>query len=427
MSEQDQNIEPETPVELLPLRTPSSTIHLVTSPGELDDVVSQLSKSTGPIAVDAERASGYKYSQRAYLIQLKSADSDIFLIDPITDTNLLGCKAFEDLRKLLSEREWILHAATQDIPCLQELKLYPEKIFDTELAGRLTGQPRVGLGSLVESLLGIALAKEHSAADWSTRPLPESWLNYAALDVELLHTLRSSMQQLLGEQGKTHWAEQEFQSLLSFKQKPQRPDRWRGITGLSKVTDQFSLELARGLWMAREDLAIKMDVSPGRLIPDASILSAATTKPRSKPELASLKTFSGRASRSYLDYWWQAIQLAYKATELPTLRPEKSNGIPNHRNWAAKFPEADLRLRHAKTALTELSEKVSVPLENLLTPDILRQICFTPPEPSTAAEIRSKLVEYGARDWQIDLTAELISVAIARSDEPIPKPQILPE
>ena len=427
MSEQDQFIEPETPVELIPLRTPSSTVHLVTSPGELGDVVSQLSKSTGPIAVDAERASGYKYSQRAYLIQLKSADSDIFLIDPITDTNLLGCKAFEDLRKLLSEREWILHAATQDIPCLQELKLYPERIFDTELAGRLTGQPRVGLGSLVESLLGIALAKEHSAADWSTRPLPESWLNYAALDVELLHTLRSSMQQLLGEQDKTHWAEQEFQSLLSFRQKPQRPDRWRGITGLSKVTDQLALELARGLWVAREELAIKMDVSPSRLIPDSSILSAATTKPRSKPELASLKTFSGRASRSYLDYWWQAIQLAYKATELPTLRPEKSNGIPNHRNWAAKFPEADLRLRHAKTALTELSEKVSVPLENLLTPEILRQICFTPPEPSTAAEIRSKLVEYGARDWQIDLTAELISVAIARSDEPIPKPQILPE
>lgn len=427
MSDQDLSIEPEASIELVSLKKPTSAVHLITSPDQLAEAVSKLSSSSGPIAVDAERASGFKYSQRAYLIQLKTADSDIFLIDPTTDQKLLGCKAFEDLRKLLSEREWILHAATQDIPCLQELKLHPEKIFDTELAGRLTGQPRVGLGSLVESLLGIALSKEHSAADWSTRPLPESWLSYAALDVELLHSLRSIMQQLLSQQGKTDWAEQEFQALLSFRQKPQRPDRWRGITGLSKVTDPLSLELARGLWMAREDLAIKMDVSPGRLIPDASILSVATNKPTGKTELASLKTFSGRASRSYLDLWWQAIQSAYKATELPNLRPEKTTGIPNHRNWAAKFPEADLRLRHAKTALTELSEKVSVPLENLLTPDILRQICFTPPEPSTAAEIGIKLIEFGARTWQVNLTAELISAAINRSDEPNPKPQNLPE
>ena len=411
------------PVTLETLAAPRSKYHLVTNPYELAVAIDQLESTPGPVAVDAERASGFKYSQRAYLVQLKTKHSDIFLIDPTTDSSLVDSHEFSRLREFLADREWILHAATQDIPCLEELGLHPKAIFDTELAGRLTGQPRVGLGSLVESLLQIGLAKEHSAADWSTRPLPESWLNYAALDVELLHELRTSLQLLLEAQGKSEWANQEFENLLSFKPKPTKQDRWRGISGLSKVSDQLSLEAARQLWLAREELAIKLDVSPGRLIPDASILAVAIAKPRTRPELASLRSFNGRASRSYLDLWWDALQSALKATVLPPVRAERTEGIPNHRNWAAKYPEADRRLRHAKNALTLISEKANVPLENLLTPDFLRQICFAPPEPATLTSVSQTLMGFGARSWQVDLTADAITDSITRLDEPDQKPQ----
>ena len=409
------------PVTLETLAAPRSKYHLVTNPYELAVAIDQLESTPGPVAVDAERASGFKYSQRAYLVQLKTEHSDIFLIDPTTDSSLVDSHEFSRLREFLADREWILHAATQDIPCLEELGLHPKAIFDTELAGRLTGQPRVGLGSLVESLLQIGLAKEHSAADWSTRPLPESWLNYAALDVELLHELRTSLQLLLEAQGKSEWANQEFENLLSFKPKPAKQDRWRGISGLSKVSDQLTLEVARQLWLAREELAIKLDVSPGRLIPDASILAVAIAKPRTRPELASLRSFNGRASRSYLDLWWEALQSALKATVLPPVRAES---IPNHRNWAAKYPEAERRLRHAKSALTLISEKANVPLENLLTPDFLRQICFAPPEPATLESVSQTLMGFGARSWQVDLTADAITDSITRLDEPDQKPQI---
>lgn len=411
------------PVTLETLAAPRSKYHLVTNPKELAVAIEQLVSTPGPVAVDAERASGFKYSQRAYLVQIKTEQSDIFLIDPTTDSSLVDSHEFSRLREFLADREWILHAATQDIPCLEELGLHPKAIFDTELAGRLTGQPRVGLGSLVESLLQIGLAKEHSAADWSTRPLPESWLNYAALDVELLHELRTSLQVLLENQGKSEWADQEFENLLSFRPKPTKQDRWRGISGLTKVSDQLSLEVARQLWLAREELAIKLDVSPGRLIPDASILSAAIAKPRTRPELASLRSFTGRASRSYLDLWWEALQSSLKATVLPPVRAEKSEGIPNHRNWAAKYPDADRRLRHAKNALTLISENANVPLENLLTPDFLRQICFAPPEPETLENVRQALLGFGARRWQVDLTADAITDSITRLDEPDQKQQ----
>ena len=411
------------PVTLETLAAPKSKYHLVTNPNELAIAIDQLARQTGPVAVDAERASGFKYSQRAYLVQLKTEHSDIFLIDPTTDSSLVDSHEFSRLREFLADREWILHAATQDIPCLEELGLRPKAIFDTELAGRLTGQPRVGLGSLVESLLQIGLAKEHSASDWSTRPLPESWLNYAALDVELLHELRTSLQLLLEAQGKSEWANQEFENLLSFKPKPAKQDRWRGISGLSKVSDQLSLEVARKLWLAREELAIKLDVSPGRLIPDVSILAVAIAKPRTRPELASLRSFNGRASRSYLDLWWEALQSALKATVLPTVRAERTEGIPNHRNWAAKYPEADRRLRHAKNALTLIGESANVPLENLLTPDYLRQICFAPPEPATLESVEHTLMGFGARRWQVDLTADAITNSITRLDEPDQTPQ----
>jgi ribonuclease D len=412
----DQPVEPQAP-ELPLLASPRVKTHFITDTSGLEQAVAELSTSKGSIAIDAERASGFKYSQRAYLLQLRSATSEIFLIDPVSSPELASSKPFVELTALLRDREWILHAATQDLPCLNELGLQPGAIFDTELAARLAGQPRVGLGSLTESLLGYRLAKEHSAADWSTRPLPESWLSYAALDVDVLHELTAAVDDLLNEQGKKFWAAQEFSALMSFKPKPQRIDRWRAITGLQKVQDRLSLEVARQLWNAREALGKKMDVAPGRLIPDSSILAAATEKPKTRPELAAMKGFSGRASRSYLDLWWDAIHAAHKATELPSLRAEKTDALPNHRNWINKFPEADARLKLAKASLTELSEKISVPLENLLTPEILRQVSFSPPAPLDNQQLARKLAEFGARDWQIEQTSSLIVEAFILAEK----------
>ena len=244
--------------------------------------------------------------------------------------------------------------------------------------------------------------------------------------MDVLHELATAVEALLNEQGKLDWAKQEFQALMSFKPKPQKLDRWRGITGLHKVQDRSSLEIARQLWNAREALAQKMDVAPGRLIPDSSILVAATQKPRTRPELAAMKSFSGRASRSYLDTWWDAIQSAHKATDLPSLKPEKTDALPNHRNWINKYPEADRRLKLAKASLLELSEKKLVPLENLLMPELLRQVSFAPPEDLSTSVLSEKLSQLGARPWQIELTAGLIVEAFNLAETAPVDPKVAP-
>ncbi len=387
-----------------------SDVRLVETVAQLSEAIKLLAASTGPFALDAERASGFKYSQRAYLIQVHRFETPIFLIDPIAvqqeDQN-----AIKPLSDLLANDEWILHAASQDIPCLRELGIVPTKVFDTELGSRIAGLPRVGLAAVTEHFLGLRLAKEHSAVDWSMRPLKTEWLNYAALDVDVLLELREGVAKLLADQGKTEWANQEFANVAAIKVKEPKVDRWRGMTGMHEIKDTRALAIARELWRARETLAEKLDVSPGRLIPDSSIVSLAASPVRTRPELASSKSFSGRASRTYLDTWWAALSEGLNTRDLPPTRLPQT-GIPNHRIWANRFPEADARLKSVRAALTTLAEDLNLPIENLITPDFVRQVCWEPPTPLTPEAIAQLLGQLGARDWQIEKCAQVISVAL---------------
>jgi ribonuclease D len=370
---------------------------------------------TGPIGIDAERASGFTYSQRAYLIQIYRRDAGTFLFDPPAIGD------FHELNQAILDEEWIFHAASQDLACLREVGLDPRKIFDTELAARLLGLPRVGLGTVVEELLGIHLAKEHSAANWSTRPLPEAWLLYGALDVELLPDLRERMVEMLGADEKTDIAAQEFQAVLAREAKPVSAEPWRRLSGVHSIRGQRGLAVARELWLARDRLAQELDVSPGRLVPDASLVAAARVMPTTRQALAELREFSGRASRSELDRWWGAIRDGLASTDLPSLRAT-GDLLPPPRAWADRNPEADLRYKAARAALTEVSESLSIPLENLVTPDYVRRVAWSPPEPVDPESVSEALAGLGARSWQIEATAQRIADAFVDVHQKIAVP-----
>jgi ribonuclease D len=399
--------QPEQPIAEQPLLgAPRAEVFLVETAEELEEAVATLGAGIGPFAVDAERASGFKYSQRAYLIQVYRAGTPIYLIDPAAIAPTADSKPFAGLAQVMSSDAWILHAASQDIPCLRELGLVAPALFDTELGSRIAGLDRVGLGAVTESLLGVRLAKEHSAVDWSTRPLANDWLNYAALDVDVLFELWAAVESVLVERNKLEWAKQEFAATLAAQPKAAKIDKWRGMTGLHEVKDSKKLAIARELWNAREALAVKLDVSPGRLIPDSSIVNVVKETPKAKPQLAGNRSFVGRASRSYLDTWWKAIEDGVNSRDLPDLKVA-AVGIPNHRIWPTRFPEADRRLKILRPLMAELAERHGLPVENILTPDHLRNICFEPPVYEVSA-VESALRSLGAREWQIELTAQLI-------------------
>lgn len=394
----------EAPVEL-PLRAVSNApVYYVDTEDELLGAIENLKTGTGHLGIDAERASGFKYSSRAYLIQVHRTGSDVFLIDPIP---LSETETWGKFTSVCNSFPWILHAATQDLACLAEVGLIPPSLIDTELGSRLLGLPRVGLGAACEQLLGFRLAKEHSAADWSIRPFPTAWLNYAALDVDVLPDLARVLMEQLEVAGKTELAMQEFQHLLSFKPKPFDPNRWRSMTGLHDVKDAQKLAIARELWIARDELAQRLDVSPGRLVPDSSIVSLVKSKVSTRSELASLSSFNGRASRTYLDTWWEAFSKGQNSRELPPLKLPNT-GIPNHRNWANRYPEADARLQALKPVMNELTLELEIPSENILQPDLMRRVAWEPAE-----DIAEQLIEFGARKWQVEAVAARFTGALA--------------
>jgi len=378
--------------------------------------VERIAAGNGPIAIDAERASGYRYSQRAYLIQIFRRGAGTFLFDPPA----IG--SFSELNDVIKNEEWILHAASQDLTCLREVGLDPTRLFDTELAARIAGLPRVGLGTVVEELLGIHLAKEHSAADWSTRPLPQAWLVYAALDVELLVDLREALGDMLERDGKTQIVNEEFESVLGRDFVIVRAEPWRRLSGLHSIRGLRNLAVARELWQARDAYAREIDTAPGRLVPDTALTAAARVLPASKRELAALKEFTGRASRSQIDRWWAAIEAGLASSDLPVLRPT-GESVPPPRVWADKNPEADRRLKNARAALTARSEELNVPLENLLTPESLRRVAWTPPEPLSVESVGLALEALAARPWQIDATAQIILDAFVEAHQKPSEPE----
>jgi ribonuclease D len=400
--------EPAKAPAEVPVQAPHVTVDVIDSREAYLAAVDAIAAGTGPIAIDAERASGWRYSQRAYLIQIFRRGAGTFLFDPPA----IG--SFTELNDVIKDEEWILHAASQDLACLREVGLNPTRLFDTELAARLAGLPRVGLGTVVEELLGIHLAKEHSAADWSTRPLPQAWLVYAALDVELLVDLREVMGRLLDEAGKTDIVAQEFAAVLARDFTVVRVEPWRRLNGLHSLRGGKALAVARALWEARDEYAREIDTAPGRLMPDAALTAAARVMPETKRDLAGLREFTGRASRTQIDRWWAAIEAGKASTDLPSLRVQ-GDGIPPARVWSDKNPEADRRLKSARAAITTLSEELAIPVENLLTPESLRRVAWKPPADTTVEAIELALADVGARPWQIDATAQVIHSAFVEA------------
>jgi len=402
--------------------------NLIDSEVGFQQAISQLKKGNGAIALDAERASGYKYSQRAYLIQIFRKEGGLHLIDPIC---LADSKLWTDFNHYFSTQQWVIHASTQDLPCLIGVGLKPQKLFDTELGARIAGCERVGLAPLAESLLGLHLAKEHSAVDWSIRPLKSEWLNYAALDVDILLDLKEKIEALLSEQNKLAWAEEDFAAILKGYENyvfsdEQKPDRWRKTSGIHKVRDRLTLTIVKELWLSRNQLASQLDMAPGRVLGDEAIIALAISKTDDLEEIAKIIGWRTKLDAPPFGRWQKVIQQA--ATTALVDQPElkvASNNLPPLRVWKEKNPLGYARLTHAKFNISERAKELSIPIENLVTPEIVRRICWSQPPINTVEHLQfanDQLIRLGAREWQIRQVIEPICLALGQT-QPLPQPQ----
>ncbi|MEU8245096.1 ribonuclease D [Nonomuraea sp. NPDC048916] len=395
---------------VVPLLEPRGGIPpVIADDATLAETVDAFAAGSGPVAVDAERASGYRYGNRAYLVQLRRAGAGTALIDPIT------CPDLSRLDRAVTDAEIVLHAASQDLPCLLEVGFRPRAMFDTELAGRLLGYERVGLGTMVETVLGLRLEKGHSAADWSTRPLPEDWLRYAALDVEVLVELRDVLHAELEESGKLEWAREEFAAVLDTPPATPRSDPWRRTSGIHKVRNVRALAIVRELWTMRDRIARESDLAPGRVLPDSAIVAAALDVPRTKKALTEISAFTGRSARRHMSDWLSAVGRARGLPDSELPQPSTpGDGPPPANRWADRDPAAAKRLGAARAVVAALADEHRMPTENLLQPDAVRRLTWEPPGEITDESVTERLRALGAREWQVSLTAHPLAKALAR-------------
>lgn len=364
------------------------------------------------LAIDVERASSYRYSSRAYLIQVKSSSAGILLLDP------LAFQLPQTFRDTLGTHEWILHASRQDLPSLAMLDLTPPSLFDTEVAARLVGLSRVNLGAVAEELLGVRLAKEHSAANWSTRPLPEAWLDYAALDVEFLVQLREQLHERLEAAGKLPWALEEFAFESTFSTPAPLEEPWRRLHGLGQLRHPKQLAVARAMWEHRDARAREADVAPFMIVRDRYLVAMAKAASRGRGE------FEAAAPRTlkHRDQWWQIARGArdLPAAHLPA-RQERS-AFPHHKLWARKFPEAHEAYQKVREALVARAEELEMPVENLMSPGHVRHWVWRHfgdeagrrSRAMDEAEVRAELEGVGARHWQAEQVAPVLVALFSR-------------
>lgn len=382
--------------ELPLLETPANGIpDVVDTPEDLSSSIASLAAANGPIAVDAERASGIRYGQRAFLVQLRREGAGTFLLDSETLGDLSA------LNPALGTDEWVIHSVTQDLPCLQERGMRPAALFDTELAARLLGWKKFGLAAVAERTLGVRLAKEHSAADWSTRPLPKEWLNYAALDVEVLLPIRDILHQQLLDSDRWEFAQQEFTHLLDFTPK-HFDEPWRRTHGLSKIRSRRDIARVRELWQARDSMAREADLAPTKILRDRELVALAQSGVKSSDDiLAQWRRLSRAEAARLFRAYRKASRLG--AEELPG-RSERG------RSKRSAFNPAELKERVAalKAAMSELSEELTIPHDVLLQPAIVKSLAA-----ESIVDVEGYLGEAGARPWQIELSAPALKKTLA--------------
>lgn len=277
----------------------------------------------------------------------------------------------------------------------------PAALFDTELAARLLGWEKFGLAAVAERTLGVRLAKEHSAADWSTRPLPKEWLNYAALDVEVLLPIRDILHQQLLDSDRWEFARQEFAHLLDFTPK-HFDEPWRRTHGLSKIRSRRDIARVRELWQARDSMAREADLAPTKILRDRELIALAQSGVKSSDDILAQ---SRRLSRAEAARFFRAYRKASRlgVEELPG-RSERG------RSQRTEFNPAELKERVAalKAAMSELSEALTIPHDVLLQPAIVKSLAA-----ESSVDVDGYLAEAGARPWQIELSAPVLKKTLA--------------
>lgn len=387
---------------------------LLRSPEELQGFAQDLAGTPlEPLAVDTERASGIHYDDRAFLIQVNSDELGTVLIDPDAHRDQVG----EILAPEFNKREWVLHDATGDLPCLGWLGLFPAKLFDTQLAAALAGQHRLSLIGLTEDLLGIEISKNHQAENWSVRPIPASWLRYAAADVDNLLDIAGILEEILDAKGRLEWLEQECEHRrLSFADAHSpSPRTLEQAKGYHRIRDTKQRAVFKVIWEDREEEAQQKDLAPTRISSDRVLAQVAEATPKSYREFEAILKPRGRRNGPnvvQMRRWWEKIQQVYQAgprswPEAVKLDQGPGSHPPKTRYWEKDHPDSYEAYLEVVERRNELAQDLGIDPALIVGTKPLAMMAWRLSQGEGGLE--EIMDDRGMREWQKDLMRPILA------------------
>ncbi len=435
--------------------------------------LNQLPQQSHFIALDTERAGAYRYDDRAFVLQLHHPAVGSVLIDaeafahtevshPETShaesTNTQITRTYPGLKTLwdsIADLPWVLHDATTDLPALTALGAHPTQVFDTRIAAQLASFPQNNLRYLVEKLVGVTLHKTHGREDWSIRPLPEDWVQYAIDNVRFLGQLAANLQDILAEQDRLNWFWQECDHLLQQFTTTSMPlinEDWRNIKGAGRIKNPRSQAVATALFEHRNSVAARFDISPTSVLPHHTILDLAA-KPPTTARFTSV-IVRGAAKRLPQDIqqtvaereksrgfrlpsprsWHQVISQALEEYDQRQQSSHNSDANDVPVKSPSKTPTKYLHPRHQGavesqteqliTALHTVAEYFQLDPASLATTKVLRELAWLivenqesevrkPCRHITTGQIHAWLRDLGLRPWQAEVLASNFYFAVS--------------
>ena len=341
------------------------TIRLISDAGSLQELGEGLTGESR-VAVDLEAAGFHRYSDRVCLLQVSSSDQN-FVVDTLAvDPSPVLRGPLESPTVTV-----LLHGGDYDLRLLdRDLDLHPVKLFDTQTAAALLGEPSLGLAALLEKYLDVHVSKKYQRADWARRPLPDEMLDYAASDTRHLHELADLLTERLEAVGRRSWAEEETTLMEGL--------RWNAdgdVDPVTKVKGVRDLELRqvallREAWFWRDEVARARDRAPFRVAGDPALLEVVRERPLDVSALGRIRGFSpqlaGRSGKELLDRLEQTDRLddselvGYPRGPAGPRHPqpeveEIANRLKSIRNDVAEALGVDRGVLMSNTAILEIA------------------------------------------------------------------------
>jgi ribonuclease D len=337
-------------------------------------------------AIDIEADSLYHYYEKVCLIQI-SSDIKTYIIDPLAVGNIKMLAPFMSNPAV----EIVFHAAGYDIHCLRrDYGFAFAHIFDTHAAAQLLGFEFLGLGVLMETILGIYHSKRRQRDDWSHRPLASEQLEYAAMDTHHLLRLRDALEAELRIKGRLTWAQEEFEAAAAIERPDKEfdPEGFRRIKGHRELSPQDQ-SMLRELFMARDRIARTLDVPPFKVMNNSVLLDLVKKPPQSAREMFDRPGISYRVARKYANEILGAIEESRQ--HCPTFLE-----TPPRNHWKPPSRTTRIRLELLRNWRQEKGKELGLQVGVVFPANLLENLALSPP-----ANLQEFSELPGMRRWRV--------------------------